>query len=70
MVESRPCKWKGTQVRFRLRYVIYPALALCAIVALSVAQPAQRSQGVTAAAPALQGIHKIQPQAVSSSPAT
>ena len=48
------------QVRFRLRYVMYPALALCAIVALSVAQPAQRSQGVTAAAPALQGIHKIQ----------
>ena len=48
------------QVRFRLRYVMYPALALCAIVALSVTQPAQRSQGVTAAAPALQGIHKIQ----------
>jgi phospholipase C len=59
-VESRPYKWKGMQVRFRLRYVMYPALALCAIVALSVAQPAQRSQGVTAAVPALQGIHKIQ----------
>jgi phospholipase C len=39
---------------------MYPALALCAIVALSVAQPASRSQGVTAPAPALAGIHKIQ----------
>src|SRR5437016_6517592 len=55
----RPFKWKGRQVRFRLRFVMYPVLALCAIVALSVAQPAARSQGVTAAAPALAGIHKI-----------
>jgi phospholipase C len=39
---------------------MYPALALCAIVALSVAQPPTRSQGVTAPAPALAGIHKIQ----------
>ena len=60
MVESRADKWKGSLVRFRLRYVMYPVLALCAIVALSVTQPAQRSQGVTAPAPALQGIQKIQ----------
>ena len=59
-MESRPSEWKGMQVRFRLRFVMYPVLALCAIVALSVAQPAARSQGVTAAAPALAGIHKIQ----------
>jgi len=39
---------------------MYPVLALCAIVALSVTQPAARSQGVTAAVPALSGIHKIQ----------
>jgi phospholipase C len=60
MVESRPYEWKGIQVRFRLRFVMYPVLALCAIVALSVTQPAARSQGVTAAVPALSGIHKIQ----------
>jgi phospholipase C len=60
MVESRPSEWKGLQVRFRLRFVMYPALALCAIVAMSVAQPTARSQGVTAPAPALAGIHKIQ----------
>jgi phospholipase C len=47
-------------VRFRLRFAMYPALALCAIVAVSAAQPAARSQGVTAPAPALSGIHKIQ----------
>jgi phospholipase C len=47
-------------VRHRLRFVLYPVLALCAIAALSVAQPPARSQGVTSAAPALQGIHKIQ----------
>ena len=47
-------------MRFRPRFVMYPALALCAIVALSIAQPAMRSQGVTAPAPALAGIHKIQ----------
>ena len=47
-------------MRHRLRFVVYPLLALCAIVALSLAQPAARSQGVAAAAPALQGIRKIQ----------
>ena len=47
-------------MRHRLRLVVYPVLALCAIAALSVVQPAARSQGVTAAAPALQGIQKIQ----------
>jgi phospholipase C len=47
-------------VRHRLRFVLYPVLALCAIAALSVTQPPARSQGVTSAAPALQGIHKIQ----------
>ena len=60
MVESRSSEWKGIPVRFRLRFAMYPALALCAIVALSVAQPAVRSQGVTAPPPALSGIHKIQ----------
>jgi phospholipase C len=47
-------------VRLRLRFVMYPVLALCAIAAFSVAQPAARSQGMTAPAPALLGIHKIQ----------
>ena len=47
-------------MRRRIRLVLYPVLALCAIAALSVTQPAARSQGVAAAAPALQGIHKIQ----------
>ena len=60
MVESRSSEWKGIPVRFRLRFAMYPALALCTIVALSVAQPAVRSQGVTAPPPALSGIHKIQ----------
>jgi len=59
MVESRACEWKGIHVRFRPRYVVYPVLALCAVVAVSAAQPAARSQGV-AAGPALSGIHKIQ----------
>jgi phospholipase C len=48
------------QVRYRLRFVMYPALALCAIVGVSAVQPAAGSQGVTAPAPALAGIHKIQ----------
>ena len=47
-------------VRFRLRFAMYPALALCAVVAVSAVQPTARSQGVTAPAPALAGIHKIQ----------
>jgi phospholipase C len=47
-------------VRFRLRSVMYPVLALCAIAALSLTQPAAGSQEATTAAPALAGIHKIQ----------
>jgi len=47
-------------VRLRIRFVLYPVLALCAIAALSAAQPAAGSPGLTAAAPALTGIHKIQ----------
>jgi phospholipase C len=47
-------------VRHRIRFALYPVLALCAIAAFSVTQPAARSQQVMAAAPTLQGIQKIQ----------
>src|SRR5580700_11779272 len=61
MVESQASRVEGTDtLRPRIRSALYPALALCAIAALGLAQPAQGSRGVTAAAPALQGIHKIQ----------